>query len=115
MPVVVGPIAGRQAEIVGRVAELLHVAPDDVWVTAAVDSATEYAVVMTNLEDVGLPDEPLVVAGLIVFAQRMYTDSPSGVNVAIGDPSFEPIFQPENLWKHVRHYFIHLRPKFAIG
>ena len=115
MPVVVGPIAAARDMIIDRVAELLHVAPDDVWVAAAVDSAIIYARTYTNRDEVGLPDDPLTVNGVVVFAQRLYLDTPSGVNVAVGDAGFEPIFQPEHLWKHVRHYFDPLDIAYGIA
>jgi hypothetical protein len=105
MPVVVGPIAGERDDIIVRVAELLHVAPDDEWVVVAVDQALDFEVMKTGRAEIGLPAEPLPIGGTIVFAQRLYLNSPNGAQVAVGDAGFEPIFTPENLWKGVRHYF----------
>ena len=60
------------------------------------------------------PTHRSTVNGVILFAQKLYTDTPNGAQVAIGDPSFEPIFQPESLWKHVRHYFDHLDVAYGV-
>jgi len=102
----IGPIEDRHDEITARVANNLHTTAD-VWVTSAVDSAIEYVLIKTERVDVGLEDNELTVNGLVGFSERLYLDafSPNGVNVSVADPAFEPIFQPEHLWKHWRHYF----------
>jgi hypothetical protein len=110
-----GPLSTRYDDIVARVASLIHVPADDVWVAAAVDSAIEFVISKTNRELVGLPDDPLTVNGIVLFSQRLYLDTPNGAQVAIGDPSFDPIFQPESLWKHVRHYFDRLDVAWGIA
>jgi hypothetical protein len=115
MPVVVGPVEAQRDAITARAAALLHVPADDEWLAAAVDAAIEFSVSKTNRDDVGLPADSLTVNGLVLFAQRLYLDTPGGAQVAVGDPSFEPMFQPENLWKHVRHYFERLKGSWGIG
>ena len=110
-----GPIEDKRDEIIARVATLLHVPAEDVWCGAAVDAAIEYAIDATNRQEVGLPDTALTVNGIVIFATRLYTDTPNGAQVAIGDPSFDPIFQPESLWKHVRHYFDHLDVAWGVA
>lgn len=114
-PLIIGPIADKRDEIIARVASALHVPAEDVWVAAAVDSAIEYAIDSTNRDLLGLPDTPLTVSGLVIFAQRLYLDSPNGAQVAVGDAGFDPIFLPESLWKHVRHYFDHLDVAWGVA
>jgi len=110
-----GAVATRYDDILARTAALLHVPADDVWLAAAVDSAVEYTIMKTERHEIGLPDTPLIVNGLIIFAQRLYLDSPNGVQVSAGDPQFEPIYQPEHLWRHVRHYFDHLDVAYGVA
>jgi len=111
----IGPLSVRYDDAIARVASSLNVAADDVWVINAVDSAIDFVITKTNRELVGLPDDPLTVSGVVVLAQRIYLDTPNGANVAIGDASFDPIFQPENLWKHVRHYFDRLDISYGVA
>jgi hypothetical protein len=114
---VIGPIAARVDEIAERVRENLHADPLDAWVETAVDAALVYVIDQTNRADVGLPDDELTVHGLVGFASRIYLDafSPGGAQVAVGDTSFAPIFNPEHLFKHWRHYFLRLYPSWGIG
>lgn len=110
-----GPLSSRYDDIVARVASLIHVPADDMWVAAAVDSAIEFVISKTNREEIGLPDDPLTVQGIVLLAQRLYLDTPNGAQVAVGDPSFDAIFQPESLWKHVRHYFDRLDVSWGVA
>jgi len=114
---IIGPIEVRLQEIVNRVAENLHGEVTDPWITSAVDAAIVFVLDQTNRNSVGLPSDPLTVNGLVGFATRIYLDafSPNGSQVAIADPTFEPIFQPENLWKHWRHYFKRLYPRWGVA
>lgn len=103
-----GPIDARVTDIVDRVAENVHGDPTDEWIASSVDAAVDMVTIRTARDDIGLPDDEATVNGLVLLAIRIYTDTPGGAQVAVADPTFEPIFQPENLWKHVRHYFNHL-------
>ena len=109
------PIADRRTEIIGRVAANLHVDPDDVWVASAVDAAIEYTLIKTELEE--LADTELNVNGLVGFSTRLYMDafSPTGANVSVGDPNFEPIFSPEKLDKHWREYFLNIKVLWGVA
>jgi len=114
----VGPVATRLTEIAARVATNVHSSiEEDVWVEEAVDAAVLYVINDTGRSDVGLPDDALTVTGLTVFAERIYLDafSPNGAQVAVADASFAPIFQPEHLYKHVRHYFRRLQVSWGVG
>lgn len=119
--IVTGPIETKRPAIIGRVSANVHVAYDvdapDEWVSSAVDAAIVYVIRQTNRQAVGLPDDALTTNGLIGFATRIFLDgfSANGAQVAIGDPSFEPIFQPEHLFKHWRHYFTQLYPRWGIA
>jgi len=107
------PIADRRVEIIDRVAANLHVAPDDVG--SAVDAAIEYTLIKTELDE--LADTELNVNGLVGFSTRLYMDafSPTGANVAVGDPNFEPVFTPEKLDKHWREYFLNTKVAWGIA
>jgi hypothetical protein len=112
-----GDIETRLPEIQARVAANLHVVADDPWVEQAVDAAVVYVIDYTARNDVGLPDDNLTAAGLVLFGTRIYLDafSPGGAQVAVADPTFEPIFQPEHLFKHVRHYFMRLTSQWGVA
>ena len=113
----VGPIGTRLPEIAARVATNVHAATADDWLQRAVDAAILYVINDTGRADVGLPDDALTVTGLVVFAERIYLDafSPNGAQVAVADAGFAPIFQPEHLYKHVRHFFLRLKMEFGVG
>ena len=114
---VVGPIAARIPEIAARVATNVHAATADAWIERAVDAAIAYVIEWTNRADVGLPDDALTVTGLVGFAERIYLDafSPNGAQVAVADAGFAPVFQPEHLFKHWRHYFLRLYPSWGVA
>lgn len=113
----VGPISTLLTTVTARVADNLHAELPDEWITSAVDAAVEYVTVWTNRETLGLPDDPLTVNGLVGFATRIYQDAfmPGGASVAIADPSFVPIFTPEHLFKHWRHYFNRLNVAWGVA
>ena len=114
---VLGPIEAVLPTIVARVESNLHATTGDVWVTSAVDSAVEYVIDYTNRNDVGLPDDALTQNGIVGFATRIYQDAfmPLGQALAMGDPAFTPEFAPEHLFKHWRHYFLRLYPKWGVA
>jgi len=114
---VVGPIAARIPEIAARVATNVHAATVDDWIQRAVDAAIAYVIEWTNRADVGLPDDALTVTGLVGFSERIYLDSfsPNGAQVAVADADFSPIFQPEHLAKHWRHYWQHLDVAWGVA
>ena len=113
----IGPIEDRRDEIVDRVAANLHVSAADVWVGSAVDAAIEYTLIKTERGDIGLEDTELNVNWLVGFSTRLYMDAfaPTGANVAVGDPNFEPIFSPEKLDKHWREYFLPTKVLWGVG
>lgn len=113
----VGPIDDMLSTIVARVADNLHADPDDVWVIGAVEAAAEYVTVWTNRETLGLPDDQLTVNGLVGFATRIYQDAfmVGGAQVAVMDAGFAPIFAPEHLFKHWRHYFNRLNVAWGVA
>jgi len=41
--------------------------------------------------------------------------SPGGVSNAYADPTFQPVYQPENLYAHVHHYFDHLAVSWGVA
>jgi len=112
-----GDIAARVDEIVDRVRQNLHAAADDVWVSSAVQAAIGYVIVHNGLIDTGLPADELTVNGLVVFSTRIYLDgtSPGGVSNAYTDPTFQPVYQPENLYAHVHHFFDHLAVSWGVA
>jgi hypothetical protein len=112
---ILGPIEERLPAIMLRVATILHT--EDPEIETAVLAAVIFVIDQTNRNTVGLPDDALTIEGLVGFSTRIYLDaySPNGSQVAIADPTFEPIFQPENLWKHWRHYFRRLYPRWGIA
>jgi hypothetical protein len=114
---ILGPIEARIPDIVARVAQNLNAAPEDEWVQTAVESAIIYVTDYTNRNALGLPNDSLTVSGLVVFGTRIHQDAfaPNGAQVAVGDSSFEPIFQPEHLYKHVRHYFNRLDVTWGVA
>jgi len=109
------PIVDRRTDIVDRVAANLHIDSLDVWVGSAVDAAIEYTLIKTELAE--LADTELNVNGLVGFSTRLYMDSfsPTGANVAVGDPNFEPIFSPEKLDKHWREYFLNSKILWGVA
>lgn len=113
----IGPIEARIPEIVACVAEKLNVVDTTgpCGVETSVEAAIIFAIDQTNRYDVGLPDDSLTIKGVELLAERIHLDTPNGAQVAVADPTFEPVFQPENLWKHVRHYFRRLYPRFGIS
>jgi len=113
----VGPIGTRLPEIAARVATNVHAATADDWLQRAVNAAVEYVINKEGRSTVGLPDDARTITGLVVFAERMYlnADSPNGAQVAVADAGFAPIFQPEHLYKGVRHYFSHLTMEFGVA
>jgi len=115
--VVIGPIGTRIPEIVARVAANVHGSTTDVFIDNAVDAALVYVINWTNRADVGLPDDALVVNGLVGFAERIYLDSfsPNGAQVAVADAGFAPLFQPEHLAKHWSHYWKHLQVAWGVS
>jgi len=97
----------------------LHRPVDDVAVARAVDAAIVYVVTYTGLdaEGLGLPDDPLTVEGLVNLGERIYLDpsSPGGQLGAVGDPSFVPMFSPEDLAAHNHHYWDRLIVSWGIA
>lgn len=114
---VLGDIEQQLPLVVQRVAANLHVDESDQWVIGAVDAAVAYVIDYTNRNAIGLPGDALTMNGLVGFATRIYQDgfAPQQVNVAVGDPVFEPIFTPEHLFKHWRHYFLRLYVKWGVA
>ena len=108
---------GKRGEIIERVRANLNADAADVWVEHAVDAATQYVTIQTERLELGLPGDSLTITGLVVFATRLYLDAfaANGAQVAYGDPGFEPVFQPEDLYTHVHHYFDHLQLTFGIA
>jgi len=111
----IGTIEGRRNDIIERVAKNINSHSDDEWVASAVDAAIIFVIDKTGRSEIGLPDDPVTVNGLVIFSQRLYLDTPNGAQVAVADDSFGPIFQPESLWKHVRHYFDRLDISWGIA
>ena len=114
---IIGPIEAKRDDLVARLRANLNAAADDIWVAAAIDSAITYVIDQTNRNAIGLPDDLLTQNGIVGFATRIYQDSfmPNGTSVGIGDPVFTPDFAPEHLFKHWRHYFLRLYPKWGIA
>ena len=119
---VLGPIEAKRDELIDRVRENLHVIAGTVedpelWVPSAVDSAIGYVIDYSNRNSVGLPDDALTCNGIVGFATRIYQDAfaPRGVQLAISDAIFEPVFTPEHLFKHWRHYFLRLYVRWGVA
>ena len=112
-----GDIADRITEIVARVRANLHAADDNEWVDHAVDAAIQYVIVWTDRTEYGLPADDLTATGIVGFAERIYLDqyAPSGAQSTIGDDTFDPIYNPEHLYRHWRHYFAHLTSGWGIA
>ena len=87
------------------VAGHLHRPVDDEAVVRAVDAAIAL-VEIRYTAGAELGEGPLRVEGIVNLATRIYLDpsSPGGAG-GIGDPSFVPMFSPEDLLAHVHHYF----------
>jgi hypothetical protein len=107
--------------VTAAVAANVHRPPDDELVARAVDAAIEYVAIETELAftepPTDLPDSPLVFSGMVGFAGRFYLDaySPNGVTGAVGDDSFAPVFNPEDLYRHWHHYFDHLKIAWGVA
>lgn len=112
-----GPIEARLPDIVARVAANLHADEADEWLASAVEAAAVWVIDVTNRSTIGLPDDAPTVNGLVGFATRIFGDpfSAGGAQVAIGDPTFEPIFNPERLDKHWRDYWRRLYRAWGIA
>jgi len=104
-------------ELVERVRANLNAAADDEQVSEAVNAAVLYVIDYSGRNDIGLPDDALTQNGIVGYATRIYQDafSPSGAQVAIGDPLFTPMFAPEHLFKHWRHYFLRLYVAWGVA
>ena len=114
---VLGPIEAVMPDLVERVRKNLHAAPDDEQVAEAVSAAVLYVIDYSDRNELGLPDDALTQNGIVGYATRIYQDafSPSGAQVAVGDPFFAPVFAPEHLFKHWRHYFLRLYVGWGIA
>jgi len=97
----------------------LHRPVDDVAVARAVDAAIVYVRTYTGYDEAGLdlPDDPLTIEGLVNLGERIYLDpsSPGGQLGAVGDPSFVPMFSPEDLAAHNHHYWDRLTVSWGIA
>lgn len=97
--------------IAGRVAINVHRPADDPDVLTAVNAAIIYVQTYTGLAELDpagvVPDDPLTVIGLIGLGARMYLDqfAPNGATVAVGDSTFDPIYTPEDPYRHYHHFF----------
>ena len=112
-----GDIADRLTEISDRVRVNLHAPDDDEWVEHAINAAIGYVIAWTGRAELGLPSDDLTTFGLVGFAERIYLDQygPTGAQTAVGDLSFEPMYTPEHLYRHWRHYFDHLTIGWGIA
>lgn len=101
-------IAAELAALLGKSTD-----PVDDAVTRAVDAAVEYVELTVELDD-PLQATPLVDQGLIGFARAIYLDARArGTPGTAGDVDL--VFAPEDLWRHWRHYFEHLRTRWGMA
>ena len=102
------------AAVAAQVAAVLHTEPDDPTVVGAVDAAIFYVAHITSRADADppleVPDDPLTVAGLVGFSERIYLDkfAPNGASGAAGDSTVPTGFAPRDLFVHYEHFFAHL-------
>lgn len=95
------------ATVIAAVAGNLNKPGTDEAVIRSVDAAITYVARVTGRAEIGIPDDALTVTGLVVFAERIYLDqfAPNGAIGAIGAGEFDPMYTPEDLYRHVHHYF----------
>lgn len=79
----------------------------------AVDAAVDFVAWITGADPLAaVPRPALVDTGLEAFAVRLYLDpsAPSGALGVVGDidGQFGAVPSPEDLYRHVHHYFDHL-------
>ena len=92
--------------VAGRVADAMGNGVDAADALGAVTAADAYVRDQTN--NTALPDDELTVHGLVGLSVRILRDT-DAVN---GQPSagagYDAAFTPENLYRHWRHYFVHI-------
>ena len=93
-------------ELADAVAARLNADPAEVLGSA--EAAVLYVTELTATELL-LPDNggPLVWRGLDLLTERIFLDTgtPSGGIAAAGDPTFGGVYVPEDLSKHLHHYW----------
>lgn len=109
------------AAVADRVAGNVNRPAGDPVVVAAVDAAaiyvSTYAVGDPDGDPAAVPDDALTASGLVVFSTRLYLDqwAPNGAMAAVGDTSVDPVFTPEDVYRHVHHYFDRLATTWGIA
>ena len=114
---VLGPIETKLSDLRERVAANLHIDASDPSLISAVDAAIAYVIDYTNRNAIGLPDDAPTVEALVGFAAAWHQSqfSPTGVQVAVGDQVFEPIF-PSRAWlSYWRDHFHRLDRAWGIA
>jgi hypothetical protein len=107
--------------VAADVATNLHRPADDPVVGRAVAAAIEYVATYTGLADLEppgpVPGDALTFNGMVGFATRLYLDqyAPNGAQSAVGDNTFEPIFTPEDIYRHWHHYFDRLTVSWGVA
>lgn len=103
------------AIVAAKLAAKLHADPADV--ESAVAAAIVYVGTYTGYDAlaIGLPDDALTVEGLVLLGERIFLDSSTGAQSAIGDGSFMPLFSPEDLAAHNHHYWDRLTVSWGIA
>lgn len=94
----------------------LHVTPADVQ--PAADAAVAYIATWCNVTPADLPDtDPLLDRGAVLLAERIYQDTgvPSGGLAAFGDSVLAGAVVPEDLARHLQHYWQHLQTAWGVA
>ena len=84
-------------------------------VARSVDAAIEYAQTVLGVTE--LQADAITNNGTIGFARSLYLDmrAARGQQVNVGDGVADNIFQPEDIWRHWRHYFEPQREAWGIA
>lgn len=114
---VLGPIESKLSDLQARVAENLHVDASDPWLISSVDAAILYVIDYTNRNTIGLPDDSTTMNSLVGFASAIYQSSfsPTGVQIAVADSAFEPVFPQQRVLTYWRREFHRLDRAWGIA
>lgn len=94
----------------------------DAQVIEATAAAWQYACITEGRISLGdpLPEvdaDALITQGLIGFARAVYLDqlAARGAQVALGDNVIDTVFNPEDIYRHWRHYFAPMAQSWGIA
>ena len=105
------------AAIATQAASRLRVAdPADVQPAAA--AAVQYVATWCNVNAADLPDtDALLNTGVVLLTCRVFQDTgvPSGGQAVYGDSVLSGAYVPEDLARHLQHYWQHLQAAWGVA